>query len=44
MLRRFYEAVNTGDAELISKTVDDVFEPDVQIRTPLPVQAPGRKR
>lgn len=40
-LRRFVEAANTGDAEFISKTIDEVVEPDVLIRTPLPVQATG---
>jgi hypothetical protein len=43
-LRRFEDAVSTGDAELISKTIDEDFEPDVLIRTPLPVEATGRKR
>jgi len=41
MFSRFHDAMNTGDAELISKTIDEVFEPDVLIRTPLPVQATG---
>jgi predicted ester cyclase len=27
--------------ELISKTIDEVVEPDVQIRTPLPIEATG---
>jgi steroid delta-isomerase-like uncharacterized protein len=40
-LRRFVDATNSGDAERISQTVDEVFEPDVQISTPLPVQATG---
>ena len=39
--RRFNDAVNTGNAELISETIDEVFEPDVLIRTPLPVEATG---
>jgi steroid delta-isomerase-like uncharacterized protein len=39
--RRFHNAVNTGDAELISKTIDEIVEPDVLIRTPLPVEATG---
>ena len=33
--RRLHDVVNTGDAELISKTIDDVVEPDVLIRTPV---------
>lgn len=39
--RRFHDAVNSGDAELIAKAIDEVVEPDVLIRTPLPVQATG---
>jgi steroid delta-isomerase-like uncharacterized protein len=39
--RRFHDAVNSGDAELISKMIDEVVEPDVRIRTPLPVEATG---
>ena len=39
--RRFQEATNTGDAELISKAIDEIVEPDVLIRTPLPVEATG---
>jgi steroid delta-isomerase-like uncharacterized protein len=38
---RLHEAVNSGDAELISKTIDELVEPDVLIRTPLPVEATG---
>ncbi len=40
-LRRFCDAVNIGDAELISQTIDEVVEPDLRIRTRLPVQATG---
>jgi steroid delta-isomerase-like uncharacterized protein len=39
--RRLHDAVNSGDAELISKMIDEVVEPDVRIRTPLPIQATG---
>jgi steroid delta-isomerase-like uncharacterized protein len=39
--RRFHDATNTGDPELISKTIDEIVGPDLQIRTPLPVQATG---
>ena len=38
---RFCDAMNSGDAELIAKTIDEVVEPDVLIRTPLPVEATG---
>jgi steroid delta-isomerase-like uncharacterized protein len=39
--RRFHDAVNSGDAQLISKTIDEVVEPDVRIGTPLPIDAMG---
>jgi hypothetical protein len=38
---RLHDAMNSGDAELISKTIDEVVEPDVLIRTPLPIDATG---
>ncbi len=41
MVHRLHEVFNSGDAELISKTVDEVFEPDVLIGTPLPVGVTG---
>jgi hypothetical protein len=40
-IRRFEDAVNTGDLDRIARTIDEVFEPDVLIGTPLPVQATG---
>ncbi len=39
--RRFHDATNTGDVELISKTIDELVEPDAVIHTPLPIEAPG---
>jgi steroid delta-isomerase-like uncharacterized protein len=39
--RHFEDAVNSGDIELISNMIDEVVEPDVQIRTPLPIEATG---
>ena len=39
--RRFSSAVNSGDTELISKTIDEVVQPDALIRTPLPIEAAG---
>lgn len=39
--KRFHDAVNSGDAELIAKTIDEVVEPDVRIGTPLPIDATG---
>ncbi|MEA2315411.1 MAG: hypothetical protein QOI03_2103 [Solirubrobacteraceae bacterium] len=41
IMERFDDAINTGDLELISKAIDEGFEPDVLVRTPLPVQATG---
>jgi steroid delta-isomerase-like uncharacterized protein len=38
---RFHEAVNSGDAELISKTIDEVVEPDVLFHAPAPIDATG---
>ncbi|TDE47897.1 ester cyclase [Nonomuraea mesophila] len=40
-LRRFHDAVSTGDEEIISRTIDEVVQPDVQIRTPLPIETTG---
>jgi steroid delta-isomerase-like uncharacterized protein len=40
-LTRFQEALSSGDWELISKTIDELVEPDAQIRTPLPIEARG---
>jgi steroid delta-isomerase-like uncharacterized protein len=41
LFRRFDEAVNSRDAELIAKTIDDLAAPDVLIRTPLPLKTTG---
>jgi steroid delta-isomerase-like uncharacterized protein len=38
---RFCDAMNTGDAELISKTIDELVEPAALIRTPLPIETTG---
>jgi predicted ester cyclase len=43
IFRRFHDATNTGNAEILSKTIDEIFMPDVQIRTPLPVQVTGTR-
>jgi steroid delta-isomerase-like uncharacterized protein len=32
--RRLQDAINTGDAELISRTIDEVFDPDVKQHAP----------
>jgi predicted ester cyclase len=39
--KRLQEAMNSSDEELRSKTIDEAFEPDVLIRTPLPLQSTG---
>ena len=41
VFRRLHEATNSGDPRLISDTIDEIVDPDVLIRTPLPVQATG---
>jgi hypothetical protein len=40
-VRRFDDVVSTGDAEVISKTIDELVEPDVLIHMPLRIQATG---
>ena len=39
--RRFTEGMNTNDAEVISRTIDELVEPDAVIRTPLPLDLTG---
>jgi predicted ester cyclase len=39
--KRFQSVTNTHDPELISQTIDEIVDPDVLIRTPLPVKATG---
>jgi steroid delta-isomerase-like uncharacterized protein len=38
---RLHDAINSGDLELISRTIDEVVDPDVRLGTPLPVDATG---
>jgi predicted ester cyclase len=40
-LRRLNEALNSRDTSIISATIDEVFLPDVLIRTPLNIDASG---
>jgi hypothetical protein len=40
-LNRFHDATNTGDAELISKTIDEIVEPNVLFHAPVPMDATG---
>ena len=35
------DVIGTGDAEVISKTIDELVEPDVRIHMPMPIQATG---
>ena len=42
--RRFRDAMNTCDPEFISKTIDELIEPDATIRTPLPGDATGAEK
>jgi hypothetical protein len=39
--RRFHEATNTCDAEIVAKTIDEVVAPDVVFHTRAPVNATG---
>lgn len=39
--QRVLDAANSHDEELLLKTVADVFDPDVELGTPLPIQASG---
>lgn len=39
--KRFQDVTNTHDPERISQTIDEIVDPDVVIRTPLPVEATG---
>jgi steroid delta-isomerase-like uncharacterized protein len=41
---RFQDAMNSGDPELISSTIDELVEPDALIRTPLPIEATGAEK
>jgi predicted ester cyclase len=41
VFERFHYVVNSGDIELISKTIDELVEPDALIHTPLPIEATG---
>jgi steroid delta-isomerase-like uncharacterized protein len=38
---RLCDAVNSGEAELIAKTIDELVAPDAVIRTPLPIETTG---
>ena len=38
---RLHEAQSSGDVEVFRRVVDEVVQPDVLIRTPLPIEATG---
>ncbi|MGB6207267.1 ester cyclase [Mycobacterium sp.] len=38
---RFHDVVNSGNAEIISKMIDELVEPDALIRTPVPLDVTG---
>jgi steroid delta-isomerase-like uncharacterized protein len=40
-IERFCAAMNSGNAELIASTIDELVAPDALISTPLPVKASG---
>lgn len=40
-LRRLIDVLNSGDQGVISSAIDEIFHPDVLIRTPLKVDASG---
>lgn len=40
-LQTFVDATNSGDAERIATTVDEVFSPDLQFSPPLPLEVTG---
>jgi hypothetical protein len=42
--RRFCDATNTSDADLISNAIDEIMEPDALIRTPSPLGATGAQK
>lgn len=39
--KRFHDVVNSGNAEIISKMIDELVEPDAMIRTPVPLDVTG---
>ncbi|MQA93567.1 MAG: ester cyclase [Streptosporangiales bacterium] len=40
-IRRLNDAINSRDAELIAKTIDEVVAPDMRVGTPLPLGKTG---
>lgn len=40
-LSRLHDAVNSGDAAVIAKTIDEIMAPDVLFHAPVPMDATG---
>jgi steroid delta-isomerase-like uncharacterized protein len=38
---RFHDAMNAGDAEIVSKTIDEIVAPNVLFHAPVPMDATG---
>lgn len=43
-IRRFHDASNSGDAELMANTIDELVAPDAVIRTPVPIEGTGAQK
>ena len=41
IVTRLNAAMNSCDAELIARTIDEVFAPDVRVGTPMPLETSG---
>src|ERR1051326_5678982 len=41
LVKRFHDATNSGDADFISRTIDELVAPDAPLRTPLPLHVTG---
>lgn len=39
--QRFHDAVNSRDLEVISRTIDEIVDPDVRFHTPVPLDVSG---
>src|SRR3954451_14057810 len=39
--QRFHDTLGTGDPELVAKMIDELADPEVQVRTPLPLKTTG---
>ncbi len=41
IFKRFHDAANSCDLQLLEQTIDELFDPDAVIRTPLPIGVTG---